>query len=82
MDSLSKFNILTITHKDISLKRISEFMVSDDEDLGLKTRLQTIKSHFGFSELYYLATCNRVLYFFVGDQSITKEFIRKMWLFP
>jgi len=76
MDILSSYKILTITHKSTHLKNIGEFVLSDvDTDAALQQKIRQIKHHLGLDELMYLATCNRVLFFFVTPQKLPQNFI-------
>ncbi len=71
---LDVYKILTVTHKQISVSHISDFVIkyATQEELSLK--LQQLKLNFDFSELMYLATCNRVMYFFVTKGTINQAF--------
>ena len=60
--------LISVTHKTISLKDVKHFVV-DSNEVQLADRLSEIKSNFGFNEFYYLATCNRVLFLFVTEDS-------------
>ncbi|MEL7122695.1 MAG: glutamyl-tRNA reductase [Bacteroidota bacterium] len=76
---LGKYKIITITHKRINLKDIAQFVVqADDKDL-LKGRLSQLKSHFDIDELMYVATCNRVMYFFTAEQTVDDNFTRSFF---
>ncbi len=67
---LRNLKILTVTHKTANLKDIGEFVVkTSDSDLR-RAQLEGLKTVFGLSELLYVATCNRVLYFFYTEQDI------------
>lgn len=57
---LDGYHILTLTHRHAALSAIGETIVRDDSAAAL----QALKSHFGWDELLYLATCNRVVYLF------------------
>lgn len=78
MDTLSNYKVLTITHKHTQLKEIGQYVLSDAATPdALKAHLEAIKQHLGLQELLYLATCNRVMFFFVTPQSITPAFLTK-----
>ena len=65
---LESFKILTVTHKTASLKDIKHYIINDKEGEDLRLELLQIKEQFGLDELYYLPTCNRVLYLFHTPQ--------------
>lgn len=78
MDTLSSYNILTITHKSTALKNIGNFVLPNlDSDAALQEKLQAIQEALEMDELLYLATCNRVLFFFSSKQTITDCFLEK-----
>lgn len=67
---------MTITHKSTDLKNIGNFVLPNlDTEPALQQKLASIKQSLGLSELLYLATCNRVLFFFVTDQVVDAAFI-------
>lgn len=57
---LDGYHILTLTHRHASLESIGQAVVLTDN----ATKLHDLKKHFGWDELYYVATCNRVFYLF------------------
>ncbi|BDS14881.1 glutamyl-tRNA reductase [Aureispira anguillae] len=76
MDTLSSYKILTITHKSTTLKSIGNFVLPDlDSEHSLQQKLQTIQEALGLDELLYLATCNRVLFFFTTAQPLNDRFL-------
>lgn len=76
MNTLHSYKILTITHKRTPLKDIGQFVLSNvDDDQVLGLRLKAFKAALNLQELMYLATCNRIMFFFVGDQPIDAQFI-------
>lgn len=71
----NQVKILTVTHKHTNLKHIGEYVIKAADSNALKERLEALKLHFNLSELYYLATCNRVMYLFVTPQAIDQTFV-------
>lgn len=76
---LENYKIITVTHKRINLKDIGRFVVKPDQDLTLQQQLENIKSEFGFAELMYVATCNRVMYFFTTEQQLDPTFTARFF---
>ncbi|MCP4441577.1 MAG: glutamyl-tRNA reductase [Aureispira sp.] len=74
MDTLSSYKVLTITHKHTQLKEIGQYVLDAATPDALKARLEAIKQALGLQELLYLATCNRVMFFFVTPARITPKF--------
>jgi glutamyl-tRNA reductase len=54
---VEELKVIALTHKNLGLEDIGKFHLADDER---ETRLQEIKEKFGFDELMFLSTCNRV----------------------
>lgn len=77
---LDVYKILTVTHKQINVSHISDFIIKYATQEELSSKLQQLKLNFDFSELMYLATCNRVMYFFVSkgktDQAFNDAFFK------
>lgn len=77
MDTLSSYRILTITHKSTALKNIGNFVLPDlDREEALKEKLDAIQEALELDELLYLATCNRVLFFFTATQLLNEDFLK------
>lgn len=77
---LDQYKILTVTHKYVDLKDISKYLV-DEGDNQLQERLADLMSFLNVEELFYLNTCNRVMYFFYGDVKIDEAFKEKFLSF-
>jgi glutamyl-tRNA reductase len=78
MDTLSSYKILTITHKSTALKNIGNFVLPNlDSEDALQEKLQAIQEALEMDELLYLATCNRVLFFFSSTQALSDCFLEK-----
>lgn len=54
---MNELRVIAITHKNFSLEEIGLFHLNPDSRGEI---LQNLKTQFGFSELMYLSTCNRV----------------------
>ncbi len=72
---LKNYKILTVTHKTTNTEDIADFIVPTDDKTELSNRLVKLKESFGFDELMYLATCNRVLFLFTGKIQLDSSFI-------
>ena len=71
---LKQYKIVTITHRHTNLNDLGKYVIQDAEGQELADRLANLKLQFGMSELMYLSTCNRVMYFFVSDSPINSNF--------
>ena len=67
---LDGYHLLTLTHRHTALENIGYAMPFPE---SLPERLQQLRSAFGWEELLYLATCNRVMYLFYAPQPLTAE---------
>jgi glutamyl-tRNA reductase len=79
---LEHLKILTVTHKRTNLNEIGDYVLKTDSKEQLGQRLQHLKSQFRLEELFYLATCNRVMYCFITghpvDTVFTAHFFQKI----
>lgn len=71
---LASYKILTITHRRTPLQAIGQFVVPHADDADLKEKLAALQARFGLDEIIYLATCNRVLYFFYTERALEPDF--------
>lgn len=70
MDTIYSYKIITITHKNAHLNDIGQFVLHDNgTDEVLKNILHELKNLMNMRELMYLATCNRVMFFFTADDN-------------
>jgi glutamyl-tRNA reductase len=75
------YKILTITHRRTDLKQIGQYVIKSNDNTELKSQLEELKEKFGFSELFYLATCNRVMFLFRTDKKIDLYFAQRFFKF-
>lgn len=68
------YQILTITHRQTSLENIGKFVIPNAEGDILRSRLENLKHQFEIEELFYLATCNRVMYVIYSDKTLDNSF--------
>ncbi|GJM31217.1 MAG: glutamyl-tRNA reductase [Saprospiraceae bacterium] len=71
---LEHLKILTVTHRHTRLEEIGDFVIKAENEAELITRLESIKAQFCLEELFYLPTCNRVMYFFVTPHVLDHSF--------
>ena len=64
---LDRYKILTVTHRYTPLKQIAHFVVKAEGSADLQAQLTALKAAFAVEELFYLATCNRVMYLVTDD---------------
>lgn len=72
---LLQYKILTVTHRHTNLSRISDFSLPADKQEAMSGLLQGLKQQFQLDELFYVATCNRVLFLFVTEKNLDEHFV-------
>ncbi len=70
-----QYKSIVITHKSASLDTVGKFVISDAD---IEHTLKELQQKLELDELLYLATCNRVEFFFVNDIRIDKDFLYKL----
>lgn len=77
---LSRIKLLTVTHRQASLKQVSRYVLPEQDRLEVHQQLHALRQQFGLDELMYMATCNRVVFCFATqkrlDQSLVADFLR------
>jgi len=76
---LKKYKIITLTHHNVNLKELGRFVIPETESDLLKQKLHEMKQSLQMEELMYLATCNRVMYFFTNEQLLDDSFITRLF---
>jgi len=72
---LDGYKILTVTHRNVQLDQISDFIIPHADESELGDNLRALKERLNLSELLYTATCNRVIYLFNTDVDLDINFI-------
>jgi glutamyl-tRNA reductase len=70
---LKYLKVIAFTHKQIELKELGRLVICQE---NLTDKLIDVKNQFGISEIFYLATCNRVEFVMVTPQTVDKTFAR------
>lgn len=78
---MEDFHILAFTHRQLEVSQIGWLHVAPDDQ---KDRLQALKKAFGFQELMYISTCNRVEFIIRTPECIDEEKVGAIisFLFP
>ena len=66
--------VIAFTHKQIELKELGRLVICQE---NLTDKLQKVKDQFGISEIFYLATCNRVAFVMITPQAVDKAFAQE-----
>lgn len=76
MNNFHNYKVITITHKDTHLNEIGKFVLpNSDNDEIVQHRLNQVKHGLHLQELMYLATCNRIMFFFVSEADLDKDIL-------
>jgi len=71
---LKYLKVIAFTHKHIELKELGKLVICQE---NLTDKLHKVKLQFGISEIFYLATCNRVEFVMMTAQTVDKQFARE-----
>ncbi|MDB4924744.1 glutamyl-tRNA reductase [Mucilaginibacter sp.] len=66
--------VIAFTHKQIELKELGKLVICQE---NLTDKLHYVKAEFGISEIFYLATCNRVEFVMITPEVVDKAFANK-----
>ena len=66
--------VIAFTHKQIELKDLGRLVICQE---NLTDKLHEVKAQFGISEIFYLATCNRVEFVMITSQVVDKAFAKQ-----
>jgi len=72
--ALKYLKVIAFTHKQIELKELGRLVLCQE---NLTDKLQRVKTQFGISEIFYLATCNRVEFVMLTQQVVDKAFAKQ-----
>ncbi len=70
---LEKYKIITATHKTAPFKALGSYVLGGEPE-EVSARLAEYKRLFDLDELYYLATCNRIIFIVVSEQDLGEQF--------
>jgi len=71
---LKYLKVIAFTHKQIELKELGRLVICQE---NLTEKLHQVKKQFGISEIFYLATCNRVEFVMLTPHVVDKEFAKQ-----
>ena len=66
--------VIAFTHKHIELKELGRLVICQE---NLTDKLRHVKAKFGISEIFYIATCNRVEFVMITPQIVDKPFVKQ-----
>lgn len=75
---MDTFKVIAFTHKSLPLELIGKLHLTQDEQTNI---LGALKINFGFEELLFLNTCNRIELFLKTNKETDKVLIKELVLF-
>jgi len=78
---LNHFKAIAFTHATVGLDKVAKLYIPED---AYNSRLGKLKENLQIDELMFVATCNRVEYYFTSNASMNNKFIRQFFeeLYP
>lgn len=71
---MNQFNVIALTHRQLGLNLVGKFHVEPEFQAS---RFKPALSTFGIKEFVFLSTCNRVEFFFRGNQLVDSNFVSR-----
>lgn len=75
---MTGYHMLTLTYRDAPLDAIGQAMVRSGDSHDPAETLHRLKTFFQWEELAYWSTCNRVAYFFYGNEPLPRDLARAL----
>ena len=72
---------ISLSHKEININHLGKLLPTDaSSPQSLSEHLHAIKERLGVEELYFLNTCNRILFLMVSPMPITSDSVKTTYL--
>ena len=75
---LDNFKLITVSHKDLNAEDLEHFVIKHTSDEELTDQLHQLKTIFRQEEIFYLATCNRVIFLFYGKNKLDNKDLNRI----
>ena len=76
---LDNYKILTITHHNLNVDEIGNFVVHHESKDQLKSKLTLLKENANLEELIYLSTCNRVSFICYSQEDFDIDYVKSFF---
>ena len=76
---LDNYKVLTITHHNLNVDEIGNFVIHYDNKDQLKTKLSELKANTKLDELIYLSTCNRVSFICYSNAEFDFDYVKNFF---
>ncbi|MEM7102526.1 MAG: glutamyl-tRNA reductase [Bacteroidota bacterium] len=83
MANLRDYRVITLTHRHMRIHDLASFVLNEGAS-SVESTLTNLKAVFGLDELYYLNTCNRILFLFTSKHNYSEHTLRSFFncLYP
>lgn len=79
MKLLEDYKVITITHHNLNVDELGNFVIKNTDAEDLKSKLDQLMVEMEIEELIYLSTCNRVSYIFTCEHDLNHQFQEKFF---
>ncbi|MDF1695631.1 MAG: glutamyl-tRNA reductase [Saprospiraceae bacterium] len=79
MNMLDNYKVLTITHHNLNVDEIGNFVVHYENKDHLKSKLSELKEKAKLEELIYLSTCNRVSFICYSNEEFDLDYVKNFF---
>ena len=79
MSMLDNYKVLTITHHNLNVDELGNFILKYDNEDHLRDRLEHLKHVLHLDEIIYLNTCNRVSFICYSLEDFDFEYIKNFF---
>ena len=76
MSLLQPYRVITVTYHNLNVQEIGHFYLYGEGEDRITQGIQRLKDTFGFAEIQYLETCNRVSYITYGGDDVSPAFLQ------
>lgn len=71
---MQRFQAITVTHKQFKINELGNLLPNSEEgSYDLLAHVAQLKAHFGWDEVLFLNTCNRILFFVYSEEPIEND---------
>ena len=74
--ALNQLKTIAFTHRGTPIKELNRFFLHEE---NRKERLEFLKYSCDVSEIFYVATCNRIEFVFITEHSLTNNYLKKFF---
>lgn len=73
---MKNFKVISLSHKNIDLKELGKFVIEESERIERISKLKTTSK---IDEIFYLATCNRIEFYFATWKELNVNFLKQFF---